>query len=172
MYVHVYRYREKAWNHNIYINMVYRYVVADIKGMILLTFIIRPWPPDDFGTLVDSQTFAVNSIDNGLDQDGFMMYTKAIFGKDILKNANYTPKPKVSLCIPGIPSGDRPKPEFLLSAQTEYSAPLPIPNIRFGPNIRRPLLNTTEYQHLTKDQHFLGTSHPFTTNFLKMFPYT
>jgi hypothetical protein len=51
------------------------------------------------------------------------------------------------------PLSDRPKPELSTSAETEYSAPLPIPNIRFWPNIRRPLPNTTEYQYLSKNQH-------------------
>jgi hypothetical protein len=75
--------------------MVYRYKVAEIKGMILLMFIIRPWPPNDFGTLVHSQTFADDLsrwYENGIDRDGFMLYTNAIFGKDILMNANFTPE--------------------------------------------------------------------------------
>jgi hypothetical protein len=67
-------------------------MVAELKAMILLTFIIQPWPPNDFGTLIDSQTFVeYEEYGTGIQIDAFMLYTKAIFGKDILKGANFSP---------------------------------------------------------------------------------
>jgi hypothetical protein len=61
-----------------------------MMSMLLLTFVIQPWPPQDFGILVDSQTFA--DEENGIQSKIFMLYTKAIFGKNIVRNSNYTPK--------------------------------------------------------------------------------
>jgi hypothetical protein len=78
--------------------LLYRSMVDHVKGMILMTFLIRPWPPEDFGTLVDSQTFSdvrlewYTQFENGIDQDGFMLYTNAIFNKDILKSASFNPE--------------------------------------------------------------------------------
>jgi hypothetical protein len=62
--------------------------------MIFLSFIIQPWPPQEFGTLLDSQTFERTSY-NGIQREAFLLYTKAIFDKDVLQNANYTPKVSV-----------------------------------------------------------------------------
>jgi hypothetical protein len=72
--------------------------MQDIKGMILLRSIIQPWPPQYFGTLVDSLTFAdIQYKDNGIQLEAFLLYTKAIFGKDIRSNANFTPKVSADL---------------------------------------------------------------------------
>jgi hypothetical protein len=54
-----------------------------MKSMILLTLIIQPWPPQDFGQFVDSQTF---SVKHGVQKDTFSMYFNAIFNKDLLSN--------------------------------------------------------------------------------------
>jgi hypothetical protein len=64
--------------------------------MIFLTIIIQPWPPQEFGTLLDSQTFA-RASDNGIQREAFLLYTKAIFDKDVLQNANFTPKVSLRL---------------------------------------------------------------------------
>jgi hypothetical protein len=64
-----------------------------MKAIIFLSFIIQPWPPDDFGMLIDTQTFVeYDEYGTGMQVDAFMLYTKAIFGKDILHGANFTPK--------------------------------------------------------------------------------
>jgi hypothetical protein len=68
-------------------------IIDEMKAMLFMTFIIQPWPPDDFGTLVDSQTFVEYDLyATGIQVDAFRLYTKAIFGKDILQGANFTPK--------------------------------------------------------------------------------
>jgi hypothetical protein len=71
-------------------HLLFRNVIAKMKAMVLLTFVIRPWPPQDFGILVDSHTFA--NEDNGIQADAFMLYTKGIFGKDIVRNSNFISK--------------------------------------------------------------------------------
>jgi hypothetical protein len=48
-----------------------------MKSMILLAIMINPWPPKDFGFLVDSQTF---STDFGIAKEGFSIMCSAIFG--------------------------------------------------------------------------------------------
>jgi hypothetical protein len=52
--------------------------------MILLTLLIQPFPPQDFGQFVDSQTF---SVKQGIQKDTFSMYFNAIFNKDALNNS-------------------------------------------------------------------------------------
>jgi hypothetical protein len=67
-----------------------------MKAMIMLTFIIQPWPPQDFGMLVDSLTLAKNDRrTSGIHSDAFAMYSMAIFGKDF---DNTTFSPKVAYC--------------------------------------------------------------------------
>jgi hypothetical protein len=64
-----------------------------MKAMIFLTVIVQPWPTPDFGKLVDSQTLTKIKYNvNGIQAEAFKLYTKAIFGKVILINANFTPK--------------------------------------------------------------------------------
>jgi hypothetical protein len=75
-------------NHTVYS----RYYVKQVKAMLLLTFIIQPWPPKDFGMLIDSLTFASSTRPLGVLKDGLTLYSKAIFGNDILIAANFTPK--------------------------------------------------------------------------------
>jgi hypothetical protein len=64
--------------------------VDEIKAMILLTFVIQPWPPNDFGILVDLQTFIEPKDCNGIQPEAFMLYTKALFGIDMTFNTNLT----------------------------------------------------------------------------------
>ena len=63
----------------------FREVVGFIKGFFLLTSIVRPWPPRDFGMLVDSQTFSTLI---GAELDSFSLYYKAIFGEDFIDNSS------------------------------------------------------------------------------------
>jgi hypothetical protein len=49
--------------------------------MILLTAMINPWPPRDFGFLIDSQTLSTNS---GISKEAFSMIITAIFDKRII----------------------------------------------------------------------------------------
>jgi hypothetical protein len=58
--------------------------------MIILSYIAKPWPPQDFGTLIDSLTF--ESFYNGIELDAFTLYSKAIFDSNVLNNTNFTPK--------------------------------------------------------------------------------
>jgi hypothetical protein len=59
--------------------------------MLLLTYIIQPWPPQDFGTLVDSQTHAKSYRPSGILLEAFTMYTQSVFDKDLLLGAKFTP---------------------------------------------------------------------------------
>jgi hypothetical protein len=71
----------------------FSFKMDEMKAIFLLTLIIHSWPPDDFGILIDTQTSVkYNKIGTGIQVDAFMLYTKAIFGKDILHGAKFTPK--------------------------------------------------------------------------------
>jgi hypothetical protein len=76
-----------------------RNLVVQIKAMLMLTFIIQPWPPTDFGMLVDSLTFASSTRPLGVLEDGLALYSKAIFGKDTVIAANFTPKVAELTCM-------------------------------------------------------------------------
>jgi hypothetical protein len=64
-----------------------------MKAMILLTFIIHPFPPEDFGTLVDSLSLSKPDHDYGMSkgigigEDGFLLFSRAILGRYIVTNA-------------------------------------------------------------------------------------
>jgi hypothetical protein len=53
-----------------------------------LSFLIQPWPPQDFGLLVDSQTDA----GTGIQKEAFVLYSTAIFNKDVSINGRFVPK--------------------------------------------------------------------------------
>jgi hypothetical protein len=74
---------------------VFRQYVQMTKAMILLSYIIQPWPPQDFGTIVDTLTFTY--ADQGIQLEALMLYTKAIFGNNYILNANFTPKVSASM---------------------------------------------------------------------------
>jgi hypothetical protein len=56
----------------------------------LLMSLLRPMsmPLQDFGLLVDSQTF--DRMHNGIPQEAFLMYSKAIFGKYVINGSHMT----------------------------------------------------------------------------------
>jgi hypothetical protein len=49
-----------------------------------MTAIINPWPPRNFGFLVDSQAL---STSYGISKEAFIMITTAIFNKDIMNSS-------------------------------------------------------------------------------------
>jgi hypothetical protein len=58
-------------------------------SMILLTAIINPWPPRNFGFLVDSQTLSTNY---GISKEAFSMISTAIFDQGIMNSSQLDPE--------------------------------------------------------------------------------
>jgi hypothetical protein len=66
--------------------------------MAFLMLVIHPWPPQDFGSLVDSiGSYQLGVAYAGMNKEGFTMFSKAIFGNDVLNDENVTLK--VIYCI-------------------------------------------------------------------------
>jgi hypothetical protein len=100
---------------------IFRNYIEATKSMIFLNFVVQSWPAHHFGTLVDSQTFVatssyyykqrckpkcdiykkVSSSDYGVDVSAFMLYTNAIFSKDILSYGNFSPTVRTNTLIFG-----------------------------------------------------------------------
>jgi hypothetical protein len=66
------------------------------KSIVYLMLVIQPWPPEDFGMLADSlvaiQAATFSSGNAGMNKDVFTMFSKTIFGNDVLNDANLTLK--------------------------------------------------------------------------------
>jgi hypothetical protein len=72
--------------------------VKQLKSMALLMLLIQPWPPQDFGMLIDSLgSFQLGVAHAGMNKDAFTMFSKAIFGNDVLIDENI--RQKVIYCI-------------------------------------------------------------------------
>jgi hypothetical protein len=64
---------------------IFRNKISLMKGQLLLSFIIQPFPPKDFGQYVDYQSLPINI---GIGKDTFLMYTNAIFNKGVQNNVS------------------------------------------------------------------------------------
>jgi hypothetical protein len=57
--------------------------------MAFLMLVIHPWPPKDFGILVDSLgSYQLGDANAGMNKDGFTIFSKALFGNDVLNEEN------------------------------------------------------------------------------------
>jgi hypothetical protein len=59
-----------------------------------MMLVIQPWPPQDFGLLVDGLMIWSDgkreSTHAGMEKVAFTMFSKTIFGNDVLNDANLT----------------------------------------------------------------------------------
>jgi hypothetical protein len=66
--------------------------------MAFLMQVIHPWPPQDFGMLVDCLgSYQLGVAHAGMNKDAFTMFSKAIFGNGVLIDENIMLK--VICCI-------------------------------------------------------------------------
>jgi hypothetical protein len=60
-------------------------MIPEIKGMIWLSTLIRPWPPDNFANMFDAYMW------NPITKEAFDLYLNAIFDRDVIDNVTFGP---------------------------------------------------------------------------------
>jgi hypothetical protein len=76
------------------ITLLFRWISKLVKSIVYMMLIIQPWPPQDFGLLVDGLmiwSYGKRELTYaGMEKDAFTMFSKTIFGNDVLNDANLT----------------------------------------------------------------------------------